>query len=203
MLPEKDWKNIMDGNNSVFTQGLTCHAVQCIQRAQTRCKAFLEWWRAPPWMAHRSQLHWSSASSSWQSEIRNTVRKYKVPKLTNTLEKKRKKATFGSNVAKNLTNGWNSSAASSYSIKSGWSKTRENKFITAVSFARDAFEARSLGHSLQPTRRFLALEKADQLDDLVHVVETLQLALVVNDLHGVFNHLTRQEANTWWIFYRF
>lgn len=48
-----------------------------------------------------------------------------------------------------------------------------------------------LGHNLQPTRRFLALEIADQLDDLIDVVEPLQLALVVNDLHRVFNHLTR------------
>lgn len=42
---------------------------------------------------------------------------------------------------------------------------------------------------LQLTRRFLALEIADQLDDLVHVVEALQLPLVVNDLHGILNHL--------------
>ena len=39
------------------------------------------------------------------------------------------------------------------------------------------------------TRRFLALEIAHQLDDVVHVVETLQLALVVNDLHGLFDDL--------------
>lgn len=46
---------------------------------------------------------------------------------------------------------------------------------------------------LQHTGRFFALEIADQLDDLIHVVETLQLPLVVNDLHGVFNHLTNEQ----------
>lgn len=42
---------------------------------------------------------------------------------------------------------------------------------------------------LEPTGRFLALEIAHQLDDIVHVVETLQLALVADDLHGLFDHL--------------
>lgn len=47
--------------------------------------------------------------------------------------------------------------------------------------------------NFQPTRRFLALEVAHQLDDVIHVVETLQLTLVVNDLHGLFDHLTGQK----------
>lgn len=46
--------------------------------------------------------------------------------------------------------------------------------------------------NFRPTGRFLAPEVADELDDLVHVVETLQLAVVVDDLHGVFDHLTRE-----------
>lgn len=48
----------------------------------------------------------------------------------------------------------------------------------------------SLRLRLEPTGRFLALEVAHQLDDVVHVVETLQLALVVYDLHGLFDDLT-------------
>lgn len=47
----------------------------------------------------------------------------------------------------------------------------------------------SLKLRLGPTGRFLALEVAHQLDDVVHVVETLQLALVVDDLHGLLDHL--------------
>lgn len=35
--------------------------------------------------------------------------------------------TFGSNVAKNLTKGWNSSAASSYSMKSEWKRRKRSK----------------------------------------------------------------------------
>lgn len=46
---------------------------------------------------------------------------------------------------------------------------------------------------LQPTGRFLALEVAHQLDDVVHVVETLQLALVVDDLHGILDHLLQKN----------
>ena len=42
---------------------------------------------------------------------------------------------------------------------------------------------------IAPTGGFLALEVSDQLGDLIDVVETLQLTLVVNDLHRVFNHL--------------
>lgn len=42
---------------------------------------------------------------------------------------------------------------------------------------------------LEPTGRFLALEIAHQLDDIIHVVEALQLALVVDDLHGLFDDL--------------
>lgn len=45
-----------------------------------------------------------------------------------------------------------------------------------------------------PTRRFFALEVAHQFDILIDVVETLQLTLVVNDLHGVLNHLRRSRA---------
>lgn len=41
----------------------------------------------------------------------------------------------------------------------------------------------------QPTGGSLALEVADQSDDIIHVVETLQLPVVVDDLHRVFNHL--------------
>lgn len=52
--------------------------------------------------------------------------------------------------------------------------------------------AQSLNHN-QLTRRFLALEIANQLDDLIHVVETLQLTLVVDVLHRVFNHLTTDK----------
>lgn len=44
----------------------------------------------------------------------------------NQLLKKLKKTTFGSKVAKNLTNGWNSSAASSYSMKSGKNAIRKS-----------------------------------------------------------------------------
>lgn len=44
--------------------------------------------------------------------------------LTNEKQKRR---TFGSNVAKNLTKGWNSSAASSYSMKSEWKRRKSSK----------------------------------------------------------------------------
>ncbi len=83
-----------------------------------------------------------------------------------------------------------------------WEKKEKHviKLITAVSLLLHLFEAKSLDHNLKPTRRLLALEIANQLDDLIHVVETLQLTLVVNDLHGVFNDLKKQEANIWWIF---
>lgn len=47
----------------------------------------------------------------------------------------------------------------------------------------------SLKLCLEPTGRLLALEIAHQLDDVVHVVETLQLALVVDDLHGLLDDL--------------
>lgn len=47
----------------------------------------------------------------------------------------------------------------------------------------------SLKRHLEPTGRFLALEIAHQLDDIIHVVKALQLALVVDDLHGLFDDL--------------
>lgn len=54
----------------------------------------------------------------------------------------------------------------------------------------------SLKRRLEPTGRFLALEVAHQLDDIIHVVEALQLALVVDDLHGLFDDLrTGMEAH--------
>lgn len=54
----------------------------------------------------------------------------------------------------------------------------------------------SLKCHLEPTGRFLALEIAHQLDDIIHVVEALQLALVVDELHGLFNDLrTRIETH--------
>lgn len=99
--------------------------------------------------------------------------------------------TLGSNVAKNLTKGWNSSAASSYSMKSGWREWGKNMYnITALS---PLIYCEPVHHDLGLTRGFLALKIADQLDDLIHVVETLQLTLVVNDLHWVFNHLTSRK----------
>lgn len=48
---------------------------------------------------------------------------------------------------------------------------------------------------LEHTGRFLALEVANQLDDLIHVVETFQLTLVVNNLHWVLNHLRSDSSN--------
>ena len=44
------------------------------------------------------------------------------------------------------------------------------------------------------TRRLLALEVAHQLDVLVDVEEALQLPLVVDDLHGVLDHLRGTET---------
>lgn len=50
----------------------------------------------------------------------------------------------------------------------------------------------SFEHRLEPTGRFLAFEIAHQLDDIVHVVETFQLALIVDDLHGLFDDLVNK-----------
>lgn len=54
----------------------------------------------------------------------NTKLRVSQTVLTNEKQKPR---TFGSNVAKNLTKGWNSSAASSYSMKSEWKRRESSK----------------------------------------------------------------------------
>lgn len=90
-------------------------------------------------------------------------------------------------MAKNFTKGWNSSAASSYSMKSEWKRRISSKQTGQQSFL-------SWKIRLEPTGRFLALEIAHQLDDVVHVVETLQLALVVDDLHGLFDDLVHKNS---------
>lgn len=90
-------------------------------------------------------------------------------------------------MAKNFTKGWNSSAASSYSMKSEWKRRKSSKQTGQQSFL-------SWKIRLEPTGRFLALEIAHQLDDVIHVVETLQLALVVDDLHGLFDDLVHKNS---------
>lgn len=72
-------------------------------------------------------------------------------------------------------------------------KIRQNiiRVTTAVSFMNNLLKGQYLDHNRQPTGRSLALEIANQLDDLIHVVETLELTIVVDDLHWVFNYLKR------------
>lgn len=48
--------------------------------------------------------------------------------------------------------------------------------------------------ALVHTVRFLILEEAHQFDVLVKVEETFQLVPVVNDLHGVFKQLGRNDG---------
>lgn len=95
-------------------------------------------------------------------------------------------------MTKNLMNGWNSSAALTYSMKSEWRKQGVGGEITSIKAVSSQVMYLMRLLDFQPTRRFLALEVAHQLDDVIHVVETLQLPLVVDDLHGLFDHLSGQ-----------
>lgn len=71
----------------------------------------------------------------------------------------------------------------------------QSEKIAAVFFLQHSNKSTALASQVQPTRRFLALEIANQLDDLIHVVEALQFPLVVNDLYGVFNHLANEKKH--------